>query len=539
MSQKIIFPSASDMPSTAISQGDMAFNKTGSWRYLRPLYVEKLAPCRQTCPAGTDLPRMISLITQEKFLEAYSLIRRHNPFPAVTGRVCYHPCETHCSRAPLDGCIPVQALERFVSEKGLEQATIGKVSESQSGSVAIVGSGPAGLTCAYFLIQEGFSVTVIEAEKELGGMLRIGIPAYRLPRKILDQEIESITGFGIETISNCRVGEDVSFESLKRDYDAIFVATGAHRSRSINLGGAVSGLGFLNAVNNGNAPEVGEKVIVIGGGNTAIDAARVALRLGAEPVVVYRRSRQEMPATDEEIHAAEEEGVDLRYLASPDSIVKKDGRLEVTFQGMKLGEMDASGRRRPVPIPDSNFSLEADTIIEAIGERPDLSFLSATDEELSIVIGGDARTGPSTVVNAIASGKQAAASIMHYLQRRGEALTVSPLELSELVTPAQVKLDYFAAQERAVIPRTAAEGRINNFKEIIETFSEAQAVQEAGRCISCGVCNNCDSCWLFCPESAITRVNGGYQINLDYCKGCGICAQECPRGVVSLIEEGI
>jgi NADPH-dependent glutamate synthase beta subunit-like oxidoreductase len=539
MSQKIIFPSVSEMPATAISQGGMAFNKTGSWRYLRPIYLEKLAPCRQTCPAGTDLPRVLHLITEERFVEAYELIRKHNPFPAITGRVCYHPCETHCSRAPLDGCIPVQALERFVSEKGLEQAAISKVSESQSGRVAVIGSGPAGFTCAYFLIQEGFKVTVFEAEKQLGGMLRIGIPAYRLPRKILDQEIETITGLGIETETNCRVGEDVAFETLRSDYDAVFVATGAHRSRSINLEGAVSGLGFLNAVNNGEAPEVGEKVIVIGGGNTALDAARVALRLGAEPVIVYRRSREEMPATDEEIHAAEEEGVDFRYLASPASISKNNGRLEVEFQGMKLGEIDASGRRRPVPIPDSNFSLEADTMIEAIGEQPDLSFLSASEEEQGIVIGGDARTGPSTVVNAIASGKQAAAMIMQYLQRSGEALSVSPVELSELITPANVKLDYFTAGGRAIIPRVSAEGRINNFKEVIETFTEAQAVQEAGRCISCGVCNNCDSCWLFCPETAISRVDGGYEIDLDYCKGCGICAQECPRDVVSLIEEGV
>ena len=317
------------------------------------------------------------------------------------------------------------------------------------------------------------------------------------------------------------------------------MATGAHRSRSINLQGAVSGLSFLRAVNSGDLPKVGGKVIVIGGGNTAIDAARVSLRLGAEPVIVYRRSRQEMPATDEEIHAAEEEGVDFRYLASPDSIKKKNGGLEVRFQGMKLGELDASGRRRPVPMPESSFVLEADTMIEAIGERPDLSFLSTSGEELNVVIGGDARSGPSTVVNAIASGKQAAASIMHYLQTSGEALTVSPVELSNLTTPAQVKLGYFTAEERAVIPKKAAAGRINNFMEIIETFSESQAVLEAGRCLSCGVCNNCDSCWLYCPETAITRVDGRYVIDLDYCKGCGICAQECPRGVVSLIEEGL
>jgi NADPH-dependent glutamate synthase beta subunit-like oxidoreductase len=539
MSQKIIFSSASDMPPTAISQGGMAFNKTGSWRYLRPIYVEKLAPCRQTCPAGTDLPRVLRLITEKKFLEAYQLIRKHNPLPAVTGRVCYHPCETHCSRAPIDGCIPVQALERFVSEKGLEEASVAPVPESQSGRIAIIGSGPAGLTCAYFLVQEGFHVTILEAEKELGGMLRLGIPPYRLPRVILDREIESIIALGVKVRTNCRVGKDISFESLRDEYDAIFVASGAHRSRSIHLDGAISGLSFLRSVNSGGLKEIGERVIVIGGGNTAIDAARVALRLGAKPVVVYRRSRQEMPATDEEIEAAEEEGVDFRYLAAPDSIKKKNGRMEIQFQGMKLGDPDESGRRRPVPIPDSGFVLEADTMIEAIGEQPDLSFLSASQEDLHVVIGGDARSGSSTVVNAIASGKQAAASIMQYLQTTGDALSVSPLELSQLITPADVKLGYFTAQERAVIPKKSAEGRVNNFQEVVGTFSESQAVREAGRCISCGVCNNCDSCWQFCPEAAITRVDGGYEIDLDFCKGCGICAQECPRGVVSLVEEGL
>jgi NADPH-dependent glutamate synthase beta subunit-like oxidoreductase len=295
----------------------------------------------------------------------------------------------------------------------------------------------------------------------------------------------------------------------------------------------------LRAVNNGEKKEIGEKVIVIGGGNTAIDAARVALRLGAEPVIVYRRSRQEMPATDEEIEAAEEEGVDFRYLASPDSIEKRSGRMAIHFQGMKLGEPDVSGRRRPVPIPDSGFVLEADAMIEAVGEQPDLSFLSASQRDSHVVIGGDARSGPSTVVNAIASGKQAAASIMQYLQTSREALSVSPVELSELLTSADVKLGYFTAEERAVIPKRSAEGRVNNFMEIVGTFSESEAVQEAGRCISCGVCNNCDSCWLFCPEAAITRVGSGYEIDLDFCKGCGICAQECPRGVVSLIEEGV
>jgi len=537
MNQKIIYRGASEMPPAPISQGGMAFNKTGSWRYLRPIYVEKLAPCRQTCPAGTDLPRVFRLITEERFVEAYHLIRKNNPFPAVTGRVCYHPCETHCSRAPLDGCIPVQALERFVAEKGLEQATTSPISETQSGKIAVIGSGPAGLSCAYFLVREGFQVTVIEAEAELGGMLRVGIPAYRLPRRILDQEIETIVGLGLQTETGCRVGEDIAFESLRRDYDAVFVATGAHRSRSIHLEGAISGLSFLRQVNLGNTPEVGEKVIVIGGGNTAIDAARVTLRLGAEPVIVYRRSREEMPATDEEIEAAEEEGVDFRYLAAPESIEKQNGRLQVRFQGMRLGEPDTSGRRRPIPLPGSGFSLEADTLIEAIGEQPDLSFLSTSGREASLIIGGDARTGPSTVVNAIASGRQAASFIMQYLQASGEAVTVSPLELPDLITPAQIKLDYFTSTERAVIPKKSAPARINNFSEIIGTFSDRQAVQEAGRCISCGVCNNCDSCWLYCPESAISRVDGNYEIDLDFCKGCGICAQECPRGVISLIEE--
>jgi formate dehydrogenase major subunit len=419
----------------------------------------------------------------------------------------------------------------------LEQATVSPPAESQPGKVAIIGSGPAGLTCAYFLIKEGFQVKILEAEKQLGGMLRIGIPAYRLPRKILDQEVESIISLGVEVETNCQIGKDVLFETIRNEYDAIFVASGAHQSRSINLSGSVSGLSFLRSVNNGFPPEVGDKVIIVGGGNTAIDTARVALRLGASAVVVYRRSRDEMPATDEEIEAAEEEGVDFRYLAAPDSIRKADGRLEIRFQAMRLGEPDSSGRRRPVPISDSYFDLNASTLIEAIGERPDLTFLSTSGETRNVVIGGDARSGPSTVINAIASGQQAAASIMNHLQVSGEALSVSPVAPSHLITPAHVKIGYFTQEERAVIPKRVAEGRANNFKEVVGTFSESQAVQEAGRCLSCGVCNYCDSCWLFCPEQAINRVNGEYEIDLDFCKGCGICAQECPRGVVSLIEE--
>lgn len=560
MSQRLIFQSVDEMPPMAVSLADMSFNKTGSWRYLRPIYQEKLAPCRKGCPAGTDLPRVLTLITEGKIAEAWALIKEANPFPGICGRVCYHPCEAACNRKNYDEPVAIQALERFVADACFDlQPPLPRV-EKKAERVAIVGSGPAGLTCAYFLAREGFQVTIFEAESQPGGMLRVGIPPYRLPREVLDREIEAIAQWGVEFKLNTRIGEEVSLETLRQQYDAVFLATGAHRSRLLGIPGeelAQAGLEFLKTINRGEREQArhlnGRKVLVIGGGNTAMDVARTVLRLGAQPVVVYRRTRLEMPAIAEEIEEAEQEGVEFLFLTTPQAIRRREGKLEVESIRLQLGEPDASGRRRPVPIKGSEFVLEAGAVLTAIGEEPDLTFLATslpdTDrdrevetgvgvlslqgEQEGLFLGGDALTGPGTVVQAIAAGKKAAHMISRYLQA-GQEEAKPP---SELLSFELLNLDYFRPQPRVQPSLLPVDSRITHFSEVKASLPPEAALAEAKRCFSCGVCNFCDNCLVFCPDVAIKRKNEAYEIDLEFCKGCGVCAQECPRGVISLLEE--
>jgi len=553
MSRKISFKGAEDMPPAAVSLSDMGFNLTGGWRYLRPVYDEKLAPCRRACPAGTDLPRVLTLISEGKFLEAYNLIREENPLPGICGRVCYHPCEAACNRAEFDEAVSIRALERFVSDVACEEGSSPKPSSARKGrKIAIVGSGPAGLACAYFLAREGFPSVIYEAEPEPGGMLRVGIPPYRLPREVLDREIEAIAGLGVEFQLGLRVGQDIGLEELYERYDALFIATGAHCSRPMKIEGedepgVMAGLEFLKLVNAGHSLDVGKHVLVIGGGNTAIDAARTALRLGAEVKIVYRRTRSEMPAHPEEIEEAEQEGIELIFLAAPKKIQREGGALEVEFIRMELGEPDESGRKRPVPIEGSEFSLRADLLIKAIGEEPSLPQVEGESkvtvgnphallQRAGVFLGGDALSGPSTVVEAIASGKEKAFEIIRYL-REAQALGGERRLPEEKLSFERINLDYFVPTPRVKSPRLPARERIKGFPEVIKTITPDEALRESKRCFSCGVCNSCDNCWVFCPDVAISRGDGLYEVNLDYCKGCGICAQECPRGVISLVEE--
>ena len=548
----IVFKSAKEMPPMAISLADMSYNKTGSWRYLRPVYQEKLSPCKAACPAGNDIPRIMALVGEGRFVEAWKLFRETNPFPGVCGRVCYHPCETACNRKNFDETVSVAALERLVADECFDLDDEILISERRPERVAIVGSGPAGLACSYFLARAGYSVTVFEAESELGGMLRVGIPAYRLPRAVLDNEIERILSLGVEFKSRTRIGTDIDLEKLWQRYDALFVATGAHRSKSLDIPGenepgVLSGLEFLKSVNAGNSVQLGQRVLVIGGGNTAIDAVRTARRLGTHPALVYRRTRAEMPAIPEEIEEAEHEGIAFIFLAAPESIKRIDHQLEVTFIRMKLGEPDVKGRRRPVPIPHSEFVLQADSVIKAVGEDPDLSFVEESLETSAgivmsypqsllrcagVFLGGDARTGPSTVVQAIASGKEVAHAIQRYL--RNDRSTRASQKREEA---KQLNLDYFTHESRALTTHLSAEKRVASFDEVKARLSPVMAIAEAKRCFSCGVCNYCENCRIFCPDVAIERTNNSYEVNLDFCKGCGICAQECPRGVISLAEE--
>lgn len=549
MKKPIVFMSEHEMPPMAVSLADMGHNRTGSWRYLRPVYSEKLAPCKNACPLGNDIPRILSLVSQGRYEDAWRLFRETSPLPGVCGRVCYHPCESFCNRKNFDEALSIASIERFVADACFDLEDRIPERPKRSEKIAIVGSGPAGLACAYFLAKDGYAVTVFEGASQPGGMLRLGIPSYRLPREVLDREIELIARWGVEFRTNTKIGQNISIEKLWEQHDALFIATGAHHSRALNIPGeefALTGLEFLKAVNAGKTIALGKQVLIIGGGNTAMDCARTALRLGAQPTVVYRRTREEMPAIAEEIEEAEHEGTQFDFLAAPVAIHKRNGKLEVQCIRMKLGEPDATGRRRPVPIPGSDFVMRADAVLKAVGEEPELSFLSETLqtsegiviqraqgllERAGIFIGGDAQTGPSTVAQAMRSGKETAQAIKSFL--RGERKPKA-IKLEEAV---RVNFSYFTHRPRVATPQLPVSERISSFAETKRAISAEQARAEASRCFSCGVCNTCDNCWVFCPDAAIARVNGHYEINYDFCKGCGVCAEECPRSVISLVEE--
>jgi 2-oxoacid:acceptor oxidoreductase delta subunit (pyruvate/2-ketoisovalerate family) len=547
----ITFAAEREMPPMAVSLGTTLANKTGSWRYLRPVYDEKKPPCNHACPAGNDIRGFIALILKGRLAEARELLRETNPFPAITGRVCHHPCELECNRRELDEPLSIRALERLAGDEGYK--ALRAPHKRHEERIAVVGSGPAGLSCAYFLARRGYHVTILESEREPGGMLRWGIPEYRLPKGVLDRELALLKGMGIELKVGVRVGQDVRLEEL--DADAIFLAVGATKGLELDLPGldargVLHGLEFLKRVNFGERVELGERVAIIGGGNTAMDAARVALRLGAKPVVVYRRTRAEMPAIPEEVEAALEEGIEFLFLAAPIEVLTTDGQLKgARFTRMELGPPDETGRRRPIPIKGSEFEMELDNLILAVGERPDLSFLPEGVElkegrvndpvlvralKAPIFAGGDAATGAGTVVDAIASGRRVAEAIDRHLRGLPEP---AKGEEPVLVPFARINLDYFEPRPRVQGRTLAVPERVTNFREVELGLSLEEGQLEAERCFSCGVCNQCDNCITYCPDVAISRHDDEYEVDYDYCKGCGICAQECPRWVISLVEE--
>ena len=460
------------------------------------------APCRNACPAGIDVPRYIRLIGEGRASEALAVIYEKIPFPSICGYVCFHPCETKCRRGEIEEPIAIRALKRFAAEQdGRWRGQIRRVAKPTGKRVAIIGSGPAGLTAGYYLTKLGHAVTVFEALPKPGGMMQTGIPEYRLPKDVLNKEIEQIKSIGVDIKVNARVD---SVDQLLRDgYDAVFVAIGAHQG--IKLGvegedspGVMEGVSFLRSVNLGEKPELGNRVAVIGGGNAAIDASRVALRLGAKEVtIVYRRSQREMPASKEEVEQALTEGVKIEFLATPSKITRENGVLKMECIRMKLGEVDASGRRRPEPISGSEFTMELDNIIAAIGQTPEIpaqvgfpvtkaSTLEVDPDTLAtskegVFAGGDAVSGPASVIDAIADGRQAAISIDQYLG--GDGMIEEVLVPPEVV-PAPVKIEE-EEKRRVPIPSLPIDERLRGFTEVELGYTQAMATEEAKRCLRC------------------------------------------------------
>ena len=496
-------------------------------------------PCKDACPAHIDVQGYVALIGQGKFAEALALIRRTIPFPGVIGRVCNHPCETACNRGEYDQPIAICALKRFVADREEEPAPLPVMQKPRDQTVAVIGAGPAGLTAAHDLVLQGYAVTVFEALPVAGGMLAVGIPDYRLPRDVLDGEIARIEALGVEIRLNTPVGGEggPTLDELCRDHDAVFVSVGAHLERQLriageDLDGVAPGAVFLRDLNLGKPVTVGQRVAIVGGGNVAIDAARSALRLGAEAVtIVYRRSRAEMPASAWEVEDAEEEGIQFHFLANPIRILGQGGKVVgVECVRMELGEPDASGRRRPIPIEGSEFVLDVDMVIPAIGQMPDLGFagqselqvtrwgtLSADPDTLAtevpgVFAGGDAVSGPATAIKAIAAGKQAAASIHRYLQ--GEMLA-GPAAGLPVVPLADVDLRRARKEARASMAMLPPASRSADFAEVELGFSEEQAIAEALRCLNCAVCSECRQCEIACQALAVDHDMRDEVLSLD------------------------
>lgn len=553
----------SDYPDWAISLVPTLLNRTGTWRIFRPIYENKVPPCNNECPTNEKIQGYFDYVKQGKLLDAYKLILEDNPFPSITGRVCYHPCEGVCNRKDYDESLAIHCVERYIGDWGIKHVPFAKPREKRKETVAIIGSGPAGMAAAYYLTLDGFNVTIFERKTKLGGMLRYGIPAYRLPKKILDSEFKKLTALGVKFKVNCAIGKDITLDSLRKSYDYIIIGHGAHKNRPLgipneNAAGVFSGLEFLFQINSGKKPKIRKKVAIIGGGNTAIDAARSSLRLGSIPTILYRRTRTEMPAVPDEVDAAEKEGIKIEFLVAPVKVkaTKKGKVTGIELIKMKLGKPDASGRRRPVPVEKSNFVLKFNNIISAIGEQVDLSMLSKDIEKSewgvkadnigrtnipNVFAVGDCVTGPKTVVEAFGAGKRAALKILGEtdkikfkaeMRNAGEAsMNQRPVKFTDL------NLDYFEHANKIPDLEIQVAARKKNCKEVHTGYNKAMFKQETERCFSCGVCNKCDNCFVLCPDLSVLKDAGDYEFDYDYCKGCGVCARECPRYAITMLEE--
>jgi len=559
-------------------------NKTGSWRFLRPRYEEKTAPCSVACPAGEDIGRIEMLTAEGRFHEAWETVLRENPFPGICGRVCYHPCEHVCNRGEFDEPVAVHILERFLADAAARFELKPSIERRtpRTEKIAVVGSGPSGLAAAYFLARLGYQAEVFETMPEPGGVLRWGIPPYRLPLSVLNQELTLIRELGVRIHCDREVSPE-SLGATGSGYDALFLGCGHSRSLDLkipgeNLKGVEDGLRFLGRIRRGETPALQGTVAVIGGGNTAMDVARSAARLGARSVVIYRRRRQDMPAFAEEVEMALAEGVELHELETPVAIRRRGGRLGVTIQAMRVAGEDSRGRARVEPASGKTREMEVERLFLAVGATTVAEWqdpppqgrgvLSLCNSLLVhepghpvLVFGGDLVAETKSVVHAVASGKEAAMALDRLFRDGLEAVRPGlqaclvgggpslSMEMylngprssrnHRIVQYDDLNTDHFRFAPRIVEPRLLRQERLRSFAEIVLRIGANVAIREAERCFNCGLCNDCDNCQLFCPDLAVIcdRKAGSRSINYDYCKGCGLCVVECPRNAMVLEEE--
>lgn len=531
--------------------GSSLANKTGTWRTSRPVYLDRLPPCNNACPAGENIQGWLYHAESGDYRRAWEELVTHNPLPACMGRVCYHPCETACNRATVDSAVGIHAVERFLGDEALRRGWPLPAPAADSGKhVLVVGAGPSGLSAAYQLRRLGHRVTIHEAGPLTGGMMRFGIPKYRLPRDVLDGEIRRIGDLGITICLNTRV--DNILASMKSGgFDAAFLAVGAHIAKRayIPAGSAariLDAVGVLRGMEAGEKPMLGRRVVVYGGGNTALDVARTARRLGAsEAIIVYRRTREKMPAHDFEVQEALEEGIMIKWLST---IKRMEDAGTLTVEKMQL---DAKG----YPQPTGEFeTLEADSLVLALGQDVDLSLLDhvpgleiadgvvRVDANMmtgyaGIFAGGDMVPSERTVTVAIGHGKKAARHIDAWL--RGGHYVAPPKH--ELASAEYLNTWYYADAPQSVQPALDIVRRQSTFDEVVGGLDEGNALFEARRCLSCGNCFECDNCYGVCPDNAVIKLGPGkrFEFNYDYCKGCGVCVAECPCGAIKMEPETI
>jgi 2-oxoacid:acceptor oxidoreductase delta subunit (pyruvate/2-ketoisovalerate family) len=541
---------------TTLAVGSSLANRTGAWRTERPEYVHRVAPCGHACPAFEDPQAWLYAAEAGEYEAAWRTLVERNPFPAVMGRVCYHPCETACNRSFLDEAVGINAVERFLGDRALAEGwALPAPGPSTGRRVLVVGAGPAGLSAAYHLRRLGHDVTVRDGGHEPGGMMRYGIPAYRLPRDVLDGEIARLVATGVRIETSTPVTD--ARAALAEGWDAVFLAVGAQIGRRVDVPAGeaariLDAVALLHDVAEGARPVLGRRVLVYGGGNTAVDAARTARRLGAtDAVIVYRRTRDRMPAHDDEVAQALAEGIQVRWLstvAHADAGVVRVERMELDETGFPqpTGELE---------------DLAADALVLAVGQEADLSLVAGVpgvevvdgvvqvDGDLmtghpGLFAGGDATPTERSVTVGIGHGARAARAIDAWLGGPGVTPTTSPVAPNARSTSAVASFDllnpwYYADAPHAVRPHLEAARRTSGFEEVVQGLTADTALFEARRCLSCGSCFECDNCYGVCPDDAVIKLGPGgrYEIDLDYCKGCGLCAAECPAGAIQMVPE--
>ncbi|WP_395018348.1 NAD(P)-binding protein [Dongia sp.] len=528
--------------------GSSRANHTGSWRSERPVYADHLPPCNAACPAGEDIQGWLYLAEEGRYREAFEKLTLDNPMPAVMGRVCYHPCETACNRGKLDTAVGINAVERFLGDEAIRQGWRFQKQAAASGKrVLIVGAGPSGLSAAYHLARRGHAVTIREAGPMAGGMMRFGIPKYRLPRDILDAEIARILDLGVTLELNAKIDD---IKAAMQGFDATFLAIGAQLAKRAYVPAAegariLDAVSVLRSMEGAEAPKLGRRVVIYGGGNTALDVARTARRLGAEEaLIVYRRTRDRMPAHDFEVEEALDEGVMMKWLSTIKHM--EDGK--ITVERMALDE-------KGFPQPTGTLeTLEADSLVLALGQDVDLGLIKDVPGLISenggidvdpgmmtklpgLFAGGDAVPAERTVTVAMGHGKKAAANIDAWLAGK----IYEPAPKHGEAAFARLNTWYYTDAPHQVRAKLDAARRVDGFAEVVQGLDAETALFEARRCLSCGNCFECDNCYGVCPDNAIIKLGAGnrYRIDTDFCKGCGLCAAECPCGAIDMVPEQI